>query len=97
MPTPTEVNALLAERLEDSPGRRLSRIIEDNSVRIDRVIAAVLSVSRRERPSDETIAARLRPLGIVQDYSPPEALAARIAQEFEAMSTLVKPQPARMP
>ena len=46
---------------------------------------------------DETIAARLRPLGIVQDYSPPEALAARIAQEFEAMSTLVKPQPARMP
>lgn len=48
-------NALLAERIEDAPGRRLARIIEDNTLRIDRVIAAVLSVSRRERPDDETI------------------------------------------
>jgi two-component system sensor histidine kinase PilS (NtrC family) len=48
-------NALLAERIEDPGQRRLSRIIEDNTVRIDRVVADVLSVSRRERPGDETI------------------------------------------
>lgn len=48
-------NALLAERIDDPGQRRLSRIIEDNTLRIDRVVADVLSVSRRERPGDETI------------------------------------------
>ncbi|MFP5404835.1 MAG: sensor histidine kinase, partial [Gammaproteobacteria bacterium] len=48
-------NALLSERLDDASARRLSRIIEDNTLRIDRVIGDVLSVSRRDRPGDETI------------------------------------------
>ena len=48
-------NALLAERLDDPAQGRLSKIIEDNTLRIDRVITDVLSVSRRERPGDETI------------------------------------------
>ena len=48
-------NALLAERLDDPAQARLSKIIEDNTLRIDRVITDVLSVSRRERPGDETI------------------------------------------
>jgi len=49
-------NALLAERLDDPAQARLSKIIEDNTLRIDRVITDVLSVSRRERPGDERIA-----------------------------------------
>ena len=48
-------NALLAERLDEAANRRLAGIIEDNTLRIDRVIADVLSVSRRDRPGDETI------------------------------------------
>lgn len=48
-------NALLAERLDEAASRRLAGIIEDNTLRIDRVIADVLSVSRRDRPGDETI------------------------------------------
>ncbi|MCM5570699.1 ATP-binding protein [Burkholderiaceae bacterium FT117] len=48
-------NALLAERLGSAAEKRLAGIIEDNTVRIDRVITDVLSVSRRERPGDETV------------------------------------------
>jgi two-component system sensor histidine kinase PilS (NtrC family) len=78
-------NALLAERLEDSPGRRLSRIIEDNSVRIDRVIAAVLSVSRRERPSDETIAVAPFLSAFADEFAAQAGVErARIALQIEA-------------
>ena len=48
-------NALLGEQLEQPAQRRLSRIIEDNTVRIDRVVADVLSVARRDSPNDESI------------------------------------------
>jgi two-component system sensor histidine kinase PilS (NtrC family) len=48
-------NALLGEQLEQPGQARLSRIIEDNTVRIDRVVTDVLSVARRERPNDELI------------------------------------------
>lgn len=48
-------NALLGERLAEETNQRLSRIIEDNTLRIDRIIGDVLSVSRRERPVQEEI------------------------------------------
>lgn len=48
-------NGLLAERLEDPALARLARIVEDNTVRIDRIVTDVLSIARRERASDETI------------------------------------------
>lgn len=48
-------NALLGEQLEQPVQKRLSKIIEDNTVRIDRVVADVLSVARRESPNDEAI------------------------------------------
>ena len=48
-------NGLLAERLEDPTLARLARIVEDNTVRIDRIVTDVLSIARRERASDETI------------------------------------------
>jgi len=48
-------NGLLAEQLADPALQRLARIVEDNTVRIDRIIVDVLSISRRERATDETI------------------------------------------
>jgi two-component system sensor histidine kinase PilS (NtrC family) len=48
-------NGLLAERQADPQLRRLARIVEDNSVRIDRIVEDVLSIARRERPSTEAI------------------------------------------
>jgi two-component system sensor histidine kinase PilS (NtrC family) len=48
-------NGLLAEGLAEPPLRRLASIIEDNTVRIDRTIEDVLSLSRRDRSVDESL------------------------------------------
>lgn len=48
-------NSLLAERLNDPAQVRLARIVEDNTVRIDRIVGDVLSIARRERAADEAI------------------------------------------
>jgi len=48
-------NGLLAEQLTAAAQQRLARIVEDNSVRIDRIVEDVLSISRRERPTLERI------------------------------------------
>jgi two-component system sensor histidine kinase PilS (NtrC family) len=48
-------NSLLAEQLDQAPQRRLAKIVEDNSVRIDRIVEDVLSIARRERPTHEAI------------------------------------------
>jgi len=48
-------NGLLAEQLESVPLTRLSGIVEDNTVRINRVIEDVLSISRREQAVDERV------------------------------------------
>ncbi|HLT26586.1 MAG TPA: ATP-binding protein [Zeimonas sp.] len=50
-------NGLLAERLAEPSLERLARIVESNTVRIDRIIEDVLSIARRERPTDESIVA----------------------------------------
>lgn len=48
-------NGLLAEQLALPAHQRLARIVEDNSVRIDRIVEDVLSIARRERPTLERI------------------------------------------
>lgn len=48
-------NGLLAEQLESVPLERLAKIIEDNTVRINRVIEDVLSISRGEKAMDEAV------------------------------------------
>lgn len=48
-------NSLLGEQLESVPLSRLSRIVEDNTVRINRVIEDVLSISRGGPAMDEQI------------------------------------------
>ena len=48
-------NGLLAEQVALPAQQRLARIIEDNSVRIDRIVEDVLSIARRERPTLERI------------------------------------------
>ncbi len=50
-------NGLLCERQLDPLGQRLSRIVEDSSVRIDRIVENVLSIARREPPTLERIEA----------------------------------------
>jgi two-component system sensor histidine kinase PilS (NtrC family) len=48
-------NGLLAERLDDPRLQRLAAIVEDNSVRINRVVEHVLSIARRERAAVDAI------------------------------------------
>lgn len=48
-------NGLLAEQVDEPRLQRLSRIVEDNTVRIDRVVQDVLAIARRERPALEPI------------------------------------------
>jgi two-component system sensor histidine kinase PilS (NtrC family) len=51
-------NGLLAERMTDPSLLRLARIVESNTVRIDRIVEDVLSIARRDRPTDESIEAQ---------------------------------------
>lgn len=48
-------NSLLAEQLGSPQLQRLARIVEDNTVRINRTIEDVLSISRRDRAVDEAV------------------------------------------
>jgi two-component system sensor histidine kinase PilS (NtrC family) len=48
-------NGLLAERISDPSLERLTRIVESNTVRIDRIVEDVLSIARRDRSADESI------------------------------------------
>ena len=48
-------NGLLAEQVDEPAQQRLARIVEDNSVRIDRIVEDVLSIARSERPTLELI------------------------------------------
>ena len=45
----------MAEQLKANLPRRLSRMIEDNSVRIDRIVEDVLAIARRDRPIPEPL------------------------------------------
>jgi two-component system sensor histidine kinase PilS (NtrC family) len=48
-------NALLAEQLTAPAARRLAGIVEDNTLRIDRIVRDVLSVARRDPPTLENV------------------------------------------
>lgn len=48
-------NGLIAEQVQTSALTRLARIVEDNSVRIDRIIEAVLSIARRAPAAREPV------------------------------------------
>ncbi len=48
-------NSLLAEQLSAPAQQRLASIVEDNTIRIDRIVEDVLSIARRERPTLEPI------------------------------------------
>jgi len=51
-------NGLLAERVTEPSLARLSRIVESNTLRIDRIVEDVLSIARRDRSIDESIEAQ---------------------------------------
>ena len=48
-------NGLIAEQVQTPTLTRLARIVEDNSVRIDRIIEAVLSIARRAPAAREPV------------------------------------------
>lgn len=48
-------NALLAEQLTAPAAQRLAGIVEDNTLRIDRIVRDVLSVARRDPPTLENV------------------------------------------
>ncbi len=48
-------NSLLAEQLDRAPMQRLAGIVETNTVRINQIVEDVLSISRREPPTQEMI------------------------------------------
>ena len=48
-------NGLLAEQVTQPAQQRLASIVEDNSLRIDRIVEDVLSIARRERPTLERV------------------------------------------
>ena len=62
-------NSLLAERIDDPALARLARIVEDNTVRIDRIVEDVLSIARRERAGDESIDLRVFLTGFVTEFA----------------------------
>lgn len=61
-------NGLLAERLVEPSLGRLARIVESNTVRIDRIIEDVLSIARRERAADESIALASFLPGLIDEF-----------------------------
>ncbi|MBW6495364.1 MAG: HAMP domain-containing histidine kinase [Burkholderiaceae bacterium] len=69
-------NGLLSETLGLTSQRRLARIIEDNTLRINRIIEDVLAIARRERALEEPIAMREFLGGFVADYRSQEGVEA---------------------
>ena len=67
-------NGLIRERLDDRTMIRLSRIVEDNSLRIDRIIEDVLSVSRRGAPAIESIDASGFLPSVIEDACRPSGI-----------------------
>ena len=61
-------NALLAEAVGDSRSRRLSTIVEDNCVRINRIVEDVLSISRRGGTMPEALPAARFVGQVVAEY-----------------------------
>jgi two-component system sensor histidine kinase PilS (NtrC family) len=76
-------NGLLAEQIDAPRLRRLASIVEDNSVRIDRIIEDVLSIARRAPATPESIpvapfVARAADELLVQTGADPARLECRI-------------------
>ncbi len=61
-------NGLLGERLDSPAQQRLAAIVEDNCVRINRIIEDVLSISRRGSAAPEPIAAAAFLARVIAEY-----------------------------
>jgi two-component system sensor histidine kinase PilS (NtrC family) len=82
-------NSLLAEENREPGAARLMRIVETNSVRIDRIVEDVLSMARREPPAQEAIDLRSWLPAFVAEYTTAGGVdAARIACRLEAVEPL---------
>jgi two-component system sensor histidine kinase PilS (NtrC family) len=82
-------NGLLAEDLTEPRTRRMAAIVEDNCLRIDRIIEDVLSISRRGAGEPERIdAARFVPT-VLAEYAAQAAIEpARLACRFESTAPI---------
>jgi two-component system sensor histidine kinase PilS (NtrC family) len=61
-------NGLLAERLDDTRLQRLATIVEDNCLRINRIIEDVLSISRRGGATPEPLVATAFLPATIEEY-----------------------------
>ena len=82
-------NSLLAEQLSSAPMQRLAGIVETNTVRINRIIEDVLSISRREPPTQEAIDLQTYLPAFLAEFSAIAALTvSRIDCSIEARTAL---------
>jgi two-component system sensor histidine kinase PilS (NtrC family) len=83
-------NGLLAERLSAPLEMRLSRIVEDNSVRIDRIVEDVLAIARRERREPERLnAAEFLPSVVGELEATGQLAVGRVTVQVDATDPIV--------
>jgi two-component system sensor histidine kinase PilS (NtrC family) len=83
-------NGLLAERLSAPLEMRLSRIVEDNSVRIDRIVEDVLAIARRERREPERLnAAEFLPSVVGELEATGQLMVGRVTVQVDATDPIV--------
>jgi len=90
-------NGLLGERLGGPLEMRLSRIVEDNSVRIDRIVEDVLAIARRDRRDPERLnAAEFLPTVVGELEATGQLAAGRVSVQVDAADPIVfDPHPLR--
>ena len=82
-------NSLLAEHLQQAPQQRLAGIVETNTVRINRIVEDVLSISRRESNADEAIDLAIFMPAFLPEFTAAGAIdPARVALELRVSEPL---------
>jgi two-component system sensor histidine kinase PilS (NtrC family) len=72
----SHASELLAEERRDQDRSRLTRIIHDNTLRLERLVADVMQLNRRDRVAAERIALNAWLRAFVQEFNANEAVAA---------------------
>ncbi len=72
----SHASELLAEERRDQDRSRLTRIIHDNALRLERLVADVLQLNRRDRVAAERIALNAWLRAFVEEFNANEAVAA---------------------
>ncbi|MCX7274213.1 MAG: ATP-binding protein [Burkholderiales bacterium] len=83
-------NSLLGEQLDTALASRLTRIVEDNSLRIDRIVEDVLAIARRDRPTREALSVdRFLPVVIAELKASGQLSESRIVLAIESAEPIL--------